>query len=61
MLDSVDEGEDDITHIIQAIFPSLCIKFTLNSLAEGTHKGNPLDRSIEGIPHHLLVLTVKDQ
>ena len=27
------EGEDDITHIIQAIFPSLCIKFTLNSLA----------------------------
>ena len=33
LLDSVDEGEDDITHIIQAIFPSLCIKFTLNSLA----------------------------
>ena len=33
MLDPVDEGDDGITHIIQAIFPSLCIQFTLNSLA----------------------------
>ena len=33
LLDPVNEG-DDITHIIQAISPSLCIQFTLNSLAE---------------------------
>ena len=33
MLDTVEEGDNDITHIIQAIFPSLCIQFTLNSLA----------------------------
>ena len=33
LLDLLNEGADDITHIIQAIFPSLCIQFTLNSLA----------------------------
>lgn len=31
--DPVDEGDDGITHMIQAIFPSLCIQLTLNSLA----------------------------
>ena len=25
LLDPVDEGDDDITHMIQATFPSLCI------------------------------------
>ena len=33
LLDPVDEIDDGITHIIQSIFPSLCIQFTLNSLA----------------------------
>ena len=33
LLDLLNEGDDDITHIIQAIFLSLCIQFTLNSLA----------------------------
>ena len=33
LLDAIDEKDDGITHTIQAIFPSLCIQFTLNSLA----------------------------
>ena len=33
LLDSIEEGDDGITHMIQAIFPSVCVQFTLNSLA----------------------------
>jgi len=33
LLDTVDEKGDGITHTIQAIFPSICLQYTLNSLA----------------------------
>lgn len=33
LLDSWDEFDDGITHSIQSIFPTLCLQFTLNSLA----------------------------
>ena len=33
LLDTIDEKEDGITQTAQEIFPSLCIQFTLNSLA----------------------------
>jgi anthranilate 1,2-dioxygenase large subunit len=33
LLDVVDEKGDGITHTIQAVFPSICLQYTLNSLA----------------------------
>ena len=33
ILDTWEEFEDGITHSIQSIFPTLCVQFTLNSLA----------------------------
>ena len=33
LLDSRDQADDGITHCIQAIFPTICLQYTLNSLA----------------------------
>ena len=45
LLDAIDEKDDGITHTIQAIFPSLCIQFTLNSLAVRFFQPRGIDKT----------------
>ena len=45
LLDTIDEKEDGITHTIQAIFPSLCIQFTLHLLAARFFQPRGMDKT----------------
>ena len=45
LLDAIDQKDDVITHTIQAIFPSLCIQFTLNSLAVRFFQPRGMDKT----------------